>query len=595
MFNKIAQKIFDIKKDNSSTLSTNNAKKLIESKITEHNISKENSKFILPPIKNYFKRKELQKPTSILTKFIHQQTSSLIKEANDESLKPKLKYLHLYPYSCILPGQKKPKLMKCKTLDDNLDSISAINKDKNSILIRSNIPSQIQKVLLTENNNKIDKYKMLKFKLNNIDDNLNNINNISNINNKQEYINKEESFIIDKDVRDIISPKSFPSSRIVSPLTTNEELNSSEVNYEFKNENNNYKKINSSKFRRICKYFPLNKSMPKSGLKREIKSLVAYHHIYYPDTVQQSQIFSEQMNLIKEDIYQYLLCKNKNNFFEIFKSMPLEAKIKYNQTLEETIGILLTIPHIILGNFDKFLYGVKDINIPKNKKFEKSYIYDEINNVINNHKLLSEVNEFIHKSFEFYIFLIAKVESDDLALNQKEYFNVLSQYEKVRSNLCYVINSYNNAEKNYKADLSIISKITRMNRIISNKSKSNSKERGKDNSININKKSYKKIESKAIENMQKNLFFEGNKERQRRLRIDHAVAFDKDKKIYDYLGKERKLKKNEYKPLFNMKLVNKIMNYYDEETRVQIINSKINNEHEEDNSFNKRRILKIDF
>ena len=50
---------------------------------------------------------------------------------------------------------------------------------------------------------------------------------------------------------------------------------------------------------------------------------------------------------------------------------------------------------------------------------------------------------------------------------------------------------------------------------ITNKSKSNSKEREKDDSINSNNKSYKKIESKAIENMQRNLFFKGNKERQR--------------------------------------------------------------------------------
>ena len=57
-----------------------------------------------------------------------------------------------------------------------------------------------------------------------------------------------------------------------------------------------------------------------------------------------------------------------------------------------------------------------------------------------------------------------------------------------------------------------------MNRIITNKSKSNSKEREKDDSINSNNKSYKKIESKAIENMQRNLFFKGNKERQRILK-----------------------------------------------------------------------------
>ena len=600
MISKIDQKIFEIKKDNSSTRNSNNTMKLLKSKLTEHNISKENSKFILPPIKNSFKQKELQKPTSILTKFIHKQATSLIKEANDESLKPNLKYLHLYPYSCILPGQKKPKLTKCKTIDDNLDLISLNNKDKdkNGFHMKQNIPSKFKKVLLTEsnnnnnNNNKINKKKLLKFNLNNNDDN---INNISNIYNRKNINNKEESFINDKELRDIISPKSFPSSIVVSPLTTNDEFNLSEVNSEFKTENNNKQKINSSKFKRICRYFPLNKSLPNSGLRRKVKSLVAYHHIYYPDTEQQSQIFKEQMNLIKEDINQYLLCKNRDNFFEIFKSMSLDTKIKYNQTLEQTIGILLNIPHMVLGDFYKYLNGVKEIKIPKKENFGKEYIYDEIKKVTHNHKLLSEVDEFIHKSFEFYLFLKSKIDSDDLALNEKEYFNALSQYEKVRDNICYVTNSYNNAEKNYKADLSIINKITRMNRIIANKSKSNSKEREKDDSININNKSYKKIEPKAVENMQRNLFFKGNKERERILRIDSAVAFDKNRKIYDYLGNERKIKRNEFKPLFNMKLVKNLMNYYDEDTRVQIINNKIKNEIDNDNSINKPKVLKMDF
>ena len=95
--------------------------------------------------------------------------------------------------------------------------------------------------------------------------------------------------------------------------------------------------------------------------------------------------------------------------------------------------------------------------------------------------------------------------------------------------------------------------------------------------------------------MQRNLFFKGNKERERILRIDSAVAFDKNRKIYDYLGNERKIKRNEFKPLFNMKLVNEIINYYDEETRVQILNNRINDEIDDDNSINKHRVLKIDF
>ena len=54
---------------------------------------------------------------------------------------------------------------------------------------------------------------------------------------------------------------------------------------------------------------------------------------------------------------------------------------------------------------------------------------------------------------------------------------------------------------------------------------------------------------------------------------------DKKIRISNYLGKEiNKKNNNKYKSIFNSKLFNKILHYCDEETRIQIISNKINND-----------------
>ena len=65
----------------------------------------------------------------------------------------------------------------------------------------------------------------------------------------------------------------------------------------------------------------------------------------------------------------------KQNYIESFKSLSLISKINYNKALEETIGIILLLPQLILLDFYNLIKKFENISIPKQKKFEKKNMY----------------------------------------------------------------------------------------------------------------------------------------------------------------------------------------------------------------------------
>ena len=174
-------------------------------------------------------------------------------------------------------------------------------------------------------------------------------------------------------------------------------------------------------------------------------------------------------------------------------------------------------------------------------------------------------------------------------------------FEKIRNNLFYVTNSYYNAEKNYKEDLNTIKKINNNKNINEYKEdKVDNDGEGdvfdEDGNFCKNKKFDKKLfESKIIERMKEEIFFKKNKDLEKKQRINSALEIDvKENKKFNYLGKERKIKKNEHKSIFESKLVDKLLDYCDEKTRLQIISNKIVNE-ESKGKFKKFRVYKINF
>ena len=427
--NKLHKKGKSFSKDKSSQ----NIEKLIETKITESDRQKKNTSFILPPLNLSFKKKAFLEPTSILTKFIQKKTSDLIKQTNKNLHKSKI---FNFSSSNIISSSKKIKSNKDKIIKNN-----------NSQELNSKVTLPSKNLFITEkttiNNNDDQNYININENLQIIqsdkkDDFIINNNNIDNQVTQNNINKKEESFINEKELKELIPTKSFPSSKKISnPLTSNNEPNSSDININFQNEN----KIFSSKFRRLCKYLPniKNKSMSKSYTNKKLNiSGVGLTYIYDSDVKFQSKIFNEQINLIEDNFNQYKQCINKNNFLDVFKSMPLNTKIKYNKSLEEIFGILLLLPKLILGNYYNLMYDLKEINFPKKENFQSSYVFDEEENLIKNINLLNEVHNFLKKSFEFYLILVSKPSSYDLPLNQRNYFKVLSYFEKVRNNIFYI-------------------------------------------------------------------------------------------------------------------------------------------------------------
>ena len=275
--------------------------------------------------------------------------------------------------------------------------------------------------------------------------------------------------------------------------------------------------------------------------------------------------------------------------------MPLNTKINYNKSLEEIFGILLILPKIILGDYYNLISGVKEIKIPKKEKLESIYIFDEVKNLIKNNSMLIETNKFFLKSFEFYLILLTKADSDDITLNRKDYLNVMSYFEKIRNNLYYITNSYYNAEKNYNDDLNAIKNINNDKNI----SKDDEEEAEENNSLDNReddekrKKKDIKFESKIIGKKKEQIFLKKNNELEKRQRINNALEIDeKEIKKLDYLGKERRKKKNEYKSIFESKSIDKLLHYCDEKTRLQIISNKVVNE-ENNKKFKKFKVLKI--
>ena len=79
--------------------------------------------------------------------------------------------------------------------------------------------------------------------------------------------------------------------------------------------------------------------------------------------------------------------------------------------------------------------------------------------------------------------------------------------------------------------------------------------------------------------MKEQILFKRSKEMERKIRINSALGLDnKDNKSFNYLGKEIKNKKNQFKSIFDSKLVDKLLYYFDKETRIKIISNKINND-----------------
>ena len=535
-------------------------------------LNKNNSKNILPIIHSSFRTKESLEPTSLLTKFIINQTSKIIKNPKkDFILKPYfgLKSKLLFQ-SKIKSRNKMHESQSVKLLINKKDIISSSNS---------------QKIFITEKN-----------KTNNNIINDRNLNDyISNIKNNRNL--SEEIIINEKEKNNIIMPYSSLISDNANssiPLTSRNN-DSQEQQKKLLNNNNTNSNTNDDKNSRLCSYESVkdknNRNNLKSSIKKSKSELMNFFHIYSSDIEFQSKIFNEQFELLKENINQYKSFINNNNFIIIFKSIPLNSKIKFNKSLEEICGILNKLPKILLGKHYNLMKVLTKIEVPKKNKFNSRIVNDEVINVINNNNLLFEVLNYFSKSFEFYLLIIMEKEGKKIFLNKKEYFELLSDLNKARYNILYLINSFKNAEKNYRKDLSTINQIIKNDKIFE-------KDLNMDelyDSINLSENLNNNKNYDVIDRIKDQLIFKRGEEQEKRHKINRVLGSKDARPISNYLGKIVNNKKNEYKSIFDNKYFDKILLYCNKDIRYDIITQKINNEAKRGKPPKGYKTLKINF
>ena len=342
------------------------------------------------------------------------------------------------------------------------------------------------------------------------------------------------------------------------------------------------KKQNENIYKRLCKFELIKNKVNNSRnrLKPVVKKTnsVNYFYVYNPDIDFQTTIFNEQFKLFKDNLREYKDIINKSNYINVFKSIPLSSKIKCNISIEETSSILYCFPKILLGEYYNLMPRIIEIEIPNPHLFKQKYIYNEIENVSNNNKLLFHIYNYFIKSFEFYLEISKKEELKNNYLKEKEYYQVLNYFNKIRSNILYLIHSFNNSEQIYIKDLMAINQMIKdKNENYNDLNEELSKEMIKDlkeeeKKININKN------IDVIEKIGQQFFFGRNKKLKIH-RINSALDIKKEEKpIFDYLGNIRKLKKIKYKSIFNNKNFDTILLHCSQDIKNKILTQKINNE-----------------
>ena len=493
--------------------------------------------YILPQLNKSFKKKDSFNSNSLLAKFIHNKTLSLKKLTNKDLYKK-------IEVNYISPSYSKNNLIKIRKLP-------YFNR-----LTKSNLESKSHSTFITDRNNSI-----------NDSENSNNNKIIGQRNKQEKSFKDEKDKEKEKDIFEYNPTKSIPSSiRVTNPISVNNDFNTSEVLITSDN-NNNYL-LSSSRPTKNNKLKPITN---KLSIKKDfIFSNYNIHRLFFMDIGFQSKIFNEQNILVEENIKNYRSCIQKENCYKIFKSMKLDSKNKFNKKLKEINEILLFLPTIILGNYYKLLCGLKEIKIPIiNKDEENTEDCDIIEKIDNNNKLLYDINIFFKKSFDFYLILKTKNDIDDLVLNKKDYKKVLSYYEIVRNNFCDLVNSYSNAEKKYEEDFSIIKKI--LSSKVVKITKEDSLEDLKTDILNDYKKR-KENQINAMDRIKQQFLYKANNQVAKEHRLDYELKGLNDKKIKN---EKRNKKNHQYKSVFNTKIMDKVLNYCDEQTKTNIISTQL--------------------
>ena len=404
----------------------------------------------------------------------------------------------------------------------------------------------------------------------------------------------DDSFLNEKDLNNINIQYSNLISDIVSgPLTPK---NNDSIEKPIKDKSKISNNINkNNRYSRLCKY------EPKNILKSTFINSNDYFELYNPDIKYQSNVFDEQVKLFKNKLNEYKMLTKRNNFMEIFKSISLDTKVNYNKNLEEICGTLYILPKLLLGNFYNLMLRLIKIDIPNEEHFLPKIIEDEINNLINNNNLLTEVNKYFNACFEFYLIISGEEEGKNNFLREKQFFEVLNHFEKIRYNILYLINMFYNSEQNFRNDLSTINKFINNKNVIKNNIIDLNNKDDINNEIIEKKEKEKKKNllknNNIIEKIEKQFMFKNTLEKDKKIKIENALGIFKQKKsLYNYLGKIIKNeKKIQYKSIFDNKYFDKILHHCYENVKDKIVTQIITNEIDKGKRGKSYQVLKINY
>jgi len=522
-------------------------------KSSQDNPTQDTKFFILPPLEKSIYQKEISKPTSVLTRYLEDHTHNLLQETEEVINKP-IKIKHKFKIEKIIKEKNDEK--KDKTIESNSKNVENIKNEGNNI--RCITDGDLNN--LTKINRKLYLTEVKKIKNKSIPKNMV-FNSISKI---------------DTTMKKELSDNLFCYQKIKSNFP-----DFVKVDQEFPLEK--IKKLDQ-RFRRLKTYQPkiYTNWKLKTGLTVSVGSLCSTSPMIN-DVDYQSRSFRDQVKLLEENIQHYKMSiTTKKNYIESFCSLSLISKMEYNKALEETIGILLLLPQLILVDFYKFIQRFGNINIPNKEKFEEQYVFDEVENLFYNNNLLTEVLEFFQNCFEVYLLLINEV--DEMNLKPQNFNNVMSSFEKARYNICYVSNSSENALANYNRDLISINKFNK-NLGIKNDS----------------------VEQNVYDKMMNQFIFKKNSERQRKIRIDECLNYRKNEEENEliFTGKSHKIKKikrMKFHSIIDSGLITKLLKNCKVDAKNKInterINNKIDGEFGEEGEIlknSKRKVIKLNF
>lgn len=468
-----------------------------------------NSFRFLPPLKKSAKKMAYLKSNSVLTKFINQHTKDIINSTEKDLSRP----IKITNYKTKLINRENQKLKKyVKSLEKNK------NENFNNNTHKENSSGKINRINQTNNTSS------LKFLLTST---YNSNKNIS-LNSKKEKAQNDNIITDINNINDSEKRDNF--------------LNLSTLSIESNLENIEYKKLLKSKFHRLRNYQPILEEnwKFKNGLTDNI--IERKDNSYLNNIEYQSNVFSDQYNLFFGEFQYYVFSIYSNeNYLKSFQSLSLKQKIKYNKTLEETIGILYILPQILLAEFYIGLFkNLKYSHIPDENKYKKKYIFDEIKCLKYNNELLFETFIFFQTAFKCYKELSQNVK--DLYLNGNNYSKLISFFEKIRYNMSYITNASENSLKNLEKDLKMINKLNNFNSFYMVKTK-------KDNN--------------SLEQTKEEFKYRSSKEKRKNLRINKSLGFKyNDIEDDEFYGKHPyAFNKKTMKSIVNSKLVSKLIKH----------------------------------